>query len=169
MFSVGEYLVYGQSGVVQLVDIREEQVFGERKKYYVLRPFDAHEDALTLVPMDNKNLTSRMRCVATRKEAEKMVKDALALPPTPWNEDARARGIQFRKIIDSAPPPQVLRLVMTIKEKLLSEREGGKKCYLADEVLMKKAEKSLYSELSLALGITYDQVEKYIEENIAEN
>ena len=169
MFSVGEYLVYGQSGVVQLVDIREEQVFGERKKYFVLRPFDAHEDALTLVPMDNGSLTKRMRRVMTESEARDVIKKAHLLPEIPWNEDARARGIQFRKIIDSAPPPQVLRLVMTIKEKLLSEREGGKKCYLADEVLMKKAEKSLYSELSLALGITYDQVEKYIEENIPQN
>lgn len=162
MFSVGEYLVYGQSGVARLVDIREEQVFGERKKYFVLRPFDAHEDALTFVPMDNGSLTKRMRRVMTESEARDVIKKAQLLPENPWNEDARARGIQFRKIIDTAAPAEVLRLILTIKEKLLSEREGGKKCYLADEVLMKKAEKSLYSELSLALGVEESELDEYI-------
>ncbi len=163
MFSAGDYVVYGQSGVMLIVDIREETVLGERKNYYVMRPFDAPADALTFVPYDSEKLTSKIRPLMDKKEALEVVGSAFALPEEEWSEDLRARTAGFKKIMNDGSPSKILRMIMTIKKKIKEGKEEGKKSCLSDEVFMKKAEKLLYSELSLALGVEYDELDEYIE------
>ena len=163
MFSAGEYVVYGQSGVMLIVDIREERVFGEKKCYYVMRPFDAPSDALTFVPCDNEKLTAKIRPIMTEREAVSVINEARLLPDDEWAEDSRVRALSFKKILSDGPPAKVLKMRTTIKQKINEGREQGRKSYLSDEVVMKKAERLIYSELSLALGIEYEKLDEYIE------
>lgn len=163
MFSAGEYVVYGQSGVMLIVDIREESVFGEKKCYYVMRPFDAPSDALTFVPCDNEKLTAKIRPIMTESEATSVIKEARLLPDGEWAEDSRVRALSFKKILSDGSPAKILKMITTIKRKIKEGREQGRKSYLSDEVVMKKAERLIYSELSLALGIGYEKLDEYIE------
>jgi hypothetical protein len=54
-------------------------------------------------------------------------------------------------------------MITTIKQKIEESREQGRKNHLSDEVAMKKAERLIYSELSLALGVEYEKLDEYIE------
>ena len=163
MFSAGDYVVYGQSGVMLIVDIREEIVFGEKKCYYVMRPFDAPSDALTFVPCDSVQLTAKIRPLMTEREAIAVINEARLLPDEEWADDSRVRAISFKKIINDGSPAKVLKMITTIKQKIEESREQGRKNHLSDEVAMKKAERLIYSELSLALGVEYEKLDEYIE------
>ncbi len=162
MYKVGDRIVYGQAGVMTVVDIREETVLNERKTYYVLRAFDAGEGALTFVPTDNGELVSLMRPLMKKEEIEKMLSAVKSFPDFQWIEDSRARSLAFKKIVDTDDIPELLRMIMAIEEKIAMRTESGKRSYLSDEVIMKKAKKRLYSEFSAVLGLSYEQTENYV-------
>ena len=68
MHNIGEKIVYSGAGVMTVVDIREEAIAGEKRKYYVLRADGAPSSSLTFVPVDNEKLTSQMRRLLSRAE-----------------------------------------------------------------------------------------------------
>ena len=38
MFEIGQYIIYGSTGVCEIEDIRDERISGEKKSYYILKP-----------------------------------------------------------------------------------------------------------------------------------
>ena len=50
--------MYGATGLMRIVDIREETVLDEARKYYVLEELGARSASKTFVPVDNKNASS---------------------------------------------------------------------------------------------------------------
>ena len=162
MYKVGDRIVYGQAGVMTIVDIREEKVLNEKNTYYVLRAHDAGEGALTFVPTDNEELVSLMRPLMTKEEIEKMIIAVKESPDIQWIEDTRARSMVFKKIADSSDFTEILRMIRSIEEKITIRTESGKRSYLSDEIIMKKAKKRVYSEFSAVLDLDYEQTDNYI-------
>lgn len=162
MYKVGDRIVYGQAGVMTVVDIRDETVLNEKKTYFVLRAFDAGEGTLTFVPTDNEMLISLMRPLMTKEEIEKTITAVKESPDFQWIEDSRVRSLSFKKIADSSDFIEILRMIRAIEERIEMRGEMGKKSYLSDEVILKKAKKRIYSEFSVVLGLDYDQTENYV-------
>ena len=165
MLSIGEKIVYGSSGVMQIVDIREELVGDAKHEYYVLKDLNSSSTTKTFVPKANKKLVESMRPLLTKDEVMDIIKRIKDIPEVEWQNDNRVRSEHFRSIIESGDREEILSLIKTVYENGKRRSEEGKKNYLADENFMRKAEKLLYSEFSVVLGIPENEVQKFIEEN----
>ena len=157
MHEVGEKVVYGSNGIMEIVDIKEEVVDGSTKKYYVLCEYASSSDSQTYVPLENKKLVKSMRRLLTVDEARALISRAGDVLPIEWQEDNRIRSEKFRKIIDSGDRDKIVAMIKAIYQNGERRRLSGKKNYLADESVVKRAEKMLTSELSAVLDIGEDE------------
>ncbi len=161
MFKIGEKIVYGMSGIYTVEDIREETVLGQKRTYYILQS-EGNMQSKVFVPVDSETLVASMRRTMSREDAEKIISEVKDIPEAPWQKDSRQRSSQFRAIMESGDPRAVISVIKSLWKNSEARKAEGKKTYMADENSMRKAEKLLYSELSLALGIPEDQVLSYI-------
>lgn len=158
MYGIGESILYGSGGVMTVVDIREEKIVGDVRAYYVLRPYGAHSSALTYVPTDSDKLTAMMHPLLTEAEALALLDSVANLRPIEWIADNRRRADCFKDILESGDREKIVSMILAIE--LAGERREviGKKNFLSDENAMKKAEKLIFTELSVVLGISEDEV-----------
>ena len=166
MYKIGDNVVYGQNGVMTVLDIRKETVLGEERKYYVLHAHGTGEDSLTFVPCDNVRLTAEMRPLMTVEEVNVLLDEVKKAPDFAWIEDSRLRNTAFKKLLIGADYAELLRMIFAIEEKLGERAETGKRSYLSDEVIMKKAKRLVFSEFSCVLGFDYEETEQYIAEKL---
>lgn len=165
MRETGERVIYGSNGVMEIVDIREETVGDITRKYYVLRDLNSTQVSHIFVPTDNEKLVSAMRPLLTKEEAMDMIKRIKTIPEAEWKNDNRIRSEKFRKVIESGDRDSVIAVIKAVYENGIKRQEEGKKNYLADENIMRKAEKVIYSELSIVLGIPENEVADFIVKN----
>lgn len=60
MFEIGEYIIYGSTGVCEIVDITTMNIEGipKDKEYYILHPF-GKKGSKIYTPVDNEKTTMR--------------------------------------------------------------------------------------------------------------
>ena len=162
MHNIGEYVVYGGNGVMTVVDIREEAFGGDMRPYYVLREVGTSSASLTFVPTDNERLVSLMRPLLTRDEIYEIIHSLRNLPDCTWAKDSRSRSELFKRIMESGDRGGILAMIRTIYKAGLRREEEGKKNFISDENAMHKAEKLVYSEFSLVLGIPEEEIPELI-------
>lgn len=163
MYKAGDNVIYGANGVMSIVDIREESIGDGVRSYYVLRPISVRSDSFTFVPVDNENLVSLMRPLLSKDEIISEIKRAGELPECEWNIDNRRRADSFKKILESGNRAEILAMVRTIYNAGKRRELEGKKNFLADDMVMKRAEKLIASEISVVLGISEEEVPAFIE------
>ncbi len=165
MFRVGECVIYGSSGACRITDIRRESFAGEPREYYVLIPLSGGSSVF--VPTDNEQLVARMRAPMTPEEAKRMLAE-IPREEVTWIEDNRQRSARFQEILSAGSAPDLMRLTKAVWHRRGELRARGKKNLMADENAFKKAERILFGELSLVLGITQTEIVPYIEAGLAE-
>lgn len=162
MYSIGDRIVYGSSGIMEIVDIREERIGDVIRTYYVLRDVRANVSSQTYVPTDNKKLVSTMRPLLTRDEIMDIISRIKTIPEALWQDDNRIRAEVFREVIESADTEGMIAIIKAINANGIKRHEEGKKNFLADESLMRKAEKMIYAEFSDVLGIPENEISDFI-------
>ena len=155
MYSLGDKIVYGESGVCTVESIAPLES-GEDRLYYHLRPLVG--SGMYFSPVDSGTY---MRPVITAEEAECFIASIPSIEPAVCNDirfnhvDAFYRDI-FKQHTNEG-------LVSVIKGLKLRAAEKKSRSTRAD-MTIKRAKEMLYGELSVALGIAYESVEQYIEE-----
>lgn len=165
MHKIGDNVMYGANGVMTIVDIREESIGDISRSYYVLRPTLVKTDSLTFVPTENETLVAAMRPLLTKDELIALLRNTKDAPPIEWISDNRARQDKFKKIMESCDRVGMIRMIRAINESAARRESEGKKNFLADENLKQKAEKQLFSEFSIVLGIPEEDVPAFIKEH----
>lgn len=165
MLKIGDRVVYSANGVMEIVDIREESVGDVSRSYYVLSPVLSRSDSLTFVPTDNEMLVSAMRPLLTKSDALDLVRHLNDLPEVEWLASNRARAEHFKKIMESGDRLQMFAMIAAIDESGKRREAEGRKNFLTDETARQKAEKLLYSELSLVFGLPIEEIPEFIEKN----
>ena len=153
MYKIGDKILYGASGVMTVVDIREEMFGDTARSYYVLCPTLSRSESLTFVPTDSEILVSAMRSLMTRDEIDKFLKEAKNVSAVEWIEASRQRADAFKRIMESGDRLKMISMIRAIDENALRREAEGKKNFIADENAKQKALKLLYSEISVVLGI----------------
>lgn len=161
-YSIGDMVVYGINGIMEVIDLRVEKIAAAEHEYYVLSEPDSRTSSYVYVPTDNERLVGAMRPLLTREEAQRLVSEAPGIPALEWCADNRVRTEKFRKIMESGSHPELISMIKAISLMAEKRAEIGKKNYLSDDHAMQKAKKLLYSELSLVLGLTADELEGMI-------
>ena len=161
MFQPGELVVYGTTGVCRVEEIAHPNSTGpdQNKDYYLLKPL--HQDGIIYTPVENAKIS--MRPVISAEAAEALIN----LIPTIQAEACHAPTMQalaqhYHSAIRSHDCTDLIELMMSIYVKQRQAESQKRRICMIDERYMKQAERLLYSELSSALGISYEQVQPYI-------
>ncbi len=158
MFSIGDVVMYGSSGVFSITDIRQEK-FGEKPElYYVLNHREQH-DMVVYCPVNNPKIP--MRRLLSKEEIYALIR-TMPNAEGEWIDDDRERNRAFTEILRSGDREALVRLVKTLyykKQERLSER---RKLRVSDEKLLKEAETILHEEFAHVLDIRTDEVLPFI-------
>ena len=162
MYSIGEKVVYGAMGVMEIVDVTEQIIGDVARKYYVLKEYASQSASFTYVPVDNEMLTSQLQPLLTKEEIVAAIKEAKATQPIAWIEENRARSEAYKRILATADRVQLLAMIRMVYETGLRREAEGKKNFVADENVMRKAQKNISTEFALVLGIPEGEVLEFI-------
>ena len=166
MYVIGDRVVYGAFGVMEIIDITEQSFGDVTKQYYVLKEYAAQSSSLTYVPLDNELLVSQMKPLLTEEEIVDVIRLAKASVPLEWVEDNRARSEKYKKILSTSDRVLLLAMIETVYRTGVKREAEGKKNYIADENSMNRAIRLISTEFALVLGIPESEVPDFIRKTV---
>ena len=84
MFEIGDFLMYGKTGVCQLKGISKEAVLDKKEAaYYVLQPVFKNCSAVLKVPVGNEKVN--IRPVASKAQILAYLEEKVFAPDPAWN------------------------------------------------------------------------------------
>lgn len=160
MFEINDYVIYGEYGVCQIVDITTPPISGIKKDnlYYILNPLSTNGHTV-YIPIDNTKAS--MRRVLTREEALEFINQIPYIDML-WVDSDKFREDLYKKAIRSNRAVEWIKIIKTVYQRKEERKAEGKSISATDEKYFKQAELYLYSELSLALGIPEDKMKDYL-------
>ena len=163
-YSIGDKVIYSQSGVCTVEDITQNEFYGERTEYYVLRPmYDA--GSVIYVPMNNETLVSRIRGTMTEDEANGII-SYMPIAENIWIDNDNKRKEAYSAILLENQPRRLTELISTLISRREEQRLKKKRLHLADENFLERAQRILCDEISYVLGVDRDSVNSYIVSHI---
>ena len=162
MHKIGDMVVYGAFGIMTVVDIRDESIGDLVRSYYVLRPTLSNNESFTFVPTENEQLVSAMRPLLTKDEIMSLLHSAKELGPIDWVNENRARQEYFKRIMESGDRAKMISMIRAINENGKRREAEGKKNFIADENVMRRAQKNISTEFSLVTGIPESDIFEFI-------
>lgn len=160
MFDLGSIVIYGTQGICKIDRIETKQIGKVFANYYVLKPI-FNESTSVFVPIENKALTSKIKDVLTKTEAEALIDGASKISVVKSTDENQKRE-QYKELLNSCDRAGLLSLIKTICLERDLRRESGKKLNLFDEQTLRKAEQLLCNELAFVFGITPDEARNMI-------
>lgn len=159
MYSVGEQIVYGGTGVCEVAAVEDRrQPDGSERRFYLLRPL--YQSGTISAPADGKVF---MRPVISREEAEALIDSLPDMPVLSLHErNFTQLAAQYQRMLCAHDCAEIAGLVVSIRAKKRAVESQGRRFGQVDAKFMKRAETLLYGEFAAALGIEFDEVEAYI-------
>lgn len=166
MFTIGDRVIYGSTGICDITEISTIDMEGvpKDKLYYILSPMGKC-DSHIYAPVENCKVV--MRKVLTEGEAQALIAGIPELAPLEGAGDKQREQL-YRACIKSCDCSRLIQVIKTLWLRGRSRLEAGKKLSALDERYLKMAEEALYAELGLALGLQKDQVGPYISRRMEE-
>lgn len=149
MFNVNDTVVYGNTGVCHIEDIRLEDFLGKKEMYYILKPIYS-KGSMIFCPVENAK--TKMRKTITKKELD----DILSKPVTKavsWIENDNERRSHFSDILKRCDVSELYISVISLSKKENEKLAIGKKLHATDEKFLSDFEKILYGEIAFVLDI----------------
>lgn len=162
MFKIGEYVVYGNTGVCKVEDITKMDMVGTEKEYYVLVPV-YNKNGRAFLPVDNTKVV--IRPVLTKDEALKLIDTIPQIEEIPPVND-KGREERYKELAKACDCRSWVTIIKTIYIRRQERMAQGKKVTSTDERYFKLAEDSLYSELGFAMNMDKEDVSDFIKERI---
>lgn len=160
MYQIGQYIVYGSTGVCRVEGLVEKPPLG---LYYVLKPL--YESGTIYTPAEHPKVF--MRPVISREYAEALIDQIPGIVVQP----DRTKNLQelrehYRTATCSHNCADLIRLTMSIYAKKKEQEQMGRRFGQVDERFMKQAESILFGEFAVALGIPREEVHDYISRRV---
>ena len=154
MFEIGNYVVY-KNQVCIIKDLRIN--FFKGKDYYVLSPL--LDSSLTInLPADD--IENNLKAIMTKEEAIKLIESIPSIKMIESNDKMIEN--EYKELLKTEKEENLIKIIKT------TYTRKGKQVGEKDETYFNKAEKLLYSELAISLGMNYDEVKQYIFDTIHE-
>ncbi len=166
MFEIGEYIVYGNTGVCKVEEVKKMPVPGTKNErlYYTLEPvYD--KGCRLFTPVDNQKV--KMRPVLTIKEADELIGRIKEID-TLWIKDEKSREQMYKDAIRTCNCEELVKIIKTLYLRKKARLAAGKKVTSSDAKYLHLAEESLYGELSLVMGIPKKEMEAFIYSKVKE-
>lgn len=157
--------MYGNTGVCRVDGIgTPDSVSDSDTLYYKLTPVYDTETIYT--PITTKAF---MRPVMTRGQAEDLIERIPSITEAVCdNRDMKMLNERYRACLSTHSNDDLIRLIKSVYIKNRRSIKAGRHMGQTDQQYMKRAEKLLYGELSVALGMAYDEVQPYIKHRMTQ-
>ena len=167
MYLVGEYIVYGTSGVCKVEAVGSMQMSGVNKDklYYTLAPLYS-KGSKVYTPVDNDKVV--MRPVFTKEEAKELIEQIPTIELL-WVADKKRREDIYKAALRTCDCREWIKIIKTLYLRKMSRIAEGKKVTVSDGKYLHMAEERLYEELALALDMDKDEVVEYITEHVEQS
>ncbi len=162
MWNLSDRVIYGSSGICEIVDIREESFAGEKNTYYVLKPLFDNRTTIH-VPVSNERLTARMKPVIKRDEALELIKRFDAISPL-WIDNDKQRQEKYREVLEGGERELLLAVIKALYERRDVLVEKGKRMRASDEYTLKDAEQLFENECAHIFGLEREEVREFIKD-----
>ena len=165
MFSIGEKVMYGGTGVCVVEEITSVKFSSAQpgKPYYLLRPM--YQTGTIQTPADSGKVP--IRPVMNRSEAEAVIDAMPSVPAEICTEkNLSALRTYYQKQITSFDCMDLIRLAKSIRAKKIEAEKRQKRIGSTDEKYLRRAEDLLFGELAVALEIPRDDVPAFIEKRL---
>jgi CarD family transcriptional regulator len=160
MFSVGDRIIYGKTGVCTVVDIGtlDSDNIDNSAMYYTLHPH--FESSIIFAPVDGNIIPTRK--ILTKHEVDKLIDIIPRVRVDRFHAGSVNELTQhYKNYFNANDCADLIELTMSIYAK----KQGGKFGAI-DKKFMKQAENLLFGEFAAVLGIKPTDVPAYIESKI---
>lgn len=166
MYSIGDYIVYGQKGVCRVGEITHMDTDGElsERQYYTVYPVNDIRSKVYF-PVDAVN--PNIRKVMTKEEAMALL-DRMKQIEIIRESVPRAQEERYKKAILGSDCDNLVQVIKTIYIHKQERIKAGKKMTATDARYLKQAEDKLYGELAFVLGKQKIEMEQFIIEYLDE-
>lgn len=160
MFKIGDYVAHYKEGVCQVVEIGKISLScsDNDKDYYTLKPI-YDKGGTVYTPVENKK--NQIRELITKEEAESLIRelDDIELLKVP---DEKKREMLYKEALMKNQCREWIIIIKTSYERKKERLLKGKKVTHVDDRYLTIAERFLYGELAVALGIPREEVKGYL-------
>lgn len=158
MRQIGDYVVYRKE-VCQIVGMKENHFKG--KDYYVLVPIS--DASLKIdVPVDHQ--LGYLRDLISKEEAMKIIEripDVEAI-----HCDEKLMETQYKLLLNNGSHENLIQIIKTAYLRNKERVDNKKKISDKDHHYFELAEKYLYTEIGIALGMSYEEAKDYIVDRV---
>lgn len=160
MYKVNDVVVYRRN-VCKIVGKHRSDFTGE--PCYILVPYNNQDGSVRMqVPVSNKG--GHLRNLITKDEIQQLIKDTPNIE-TLVNKPANMKA-QYASLLSSDDVKDLVRIIKTSYGRNQARIEQHKKLASVDDEYLQKAQKYLFDELSVALGMSFDESKRYFEEAV---
>lgn len=158
-FQINDYVMYGGNGVCIVEDICTLDGSGidNARKYYRLRP--VFENGSTVyAPIDN--VKSTLRNLLSKEETNELLSEIPSIEPLTFRNE-KALDAEYKNALQTYSCEELARVAKTAFIRIQERKQQNKKTILADERYFNRTKNLLCGALSIALGITKEQMETH--------
>ena len=163
MYEVGSLIIYGRNGVCRVEEIKENEISGECRLFYVLKPLYQKCNITTAV--DNTKIFTRP--IISRDEAHTLIDKMPDIKAEPYhNSNLNQLKEHYKSWLDSHECIRIVEMTKSLYAKRCEAEREKKKFGTVDERFLKEAEELLFGELAAALEIEKRALPEYIHARI---
>lgn len=160
MFSIGDTVLFGTEGVFVIEQITQKEICGKTADYYALKS-KFKDNSVVYLPVANKELTEKIRPLLTEDEIIELLGN-ISDSDEMWIDDNKLRKEKFMDILQGGCREEIIRLADAIYHRQQILKLNHRKLSLADERILKEAERIIAMEFSFVLNIEQKDVGEYI-------
>ena len=166
MFNIGDLIVYGNNGVYAVTEYCKSPVDkNDTRTFYLLTPLYESASNIIITPVNNDRVT--MRTLISKDEAYGII-DKIPYISELTVECERNRRDRYKEALTSGDLEEYVSIIKSVH----TRRENVKKCKKrlseTDAEYEKRAKYCLYSEFASVFKISFDSVENFINQRIAQ-
>ena len=159
MYNIGDYVVYKRE-VCEIVDIKEKYI--KDKDYYRMR--NIRDKSLVInIPIDS----DLIRSVMSKGEALDIIDKIVDIDIDVSNEQ-NIENI-YKELMKTEKIEDLIKIIKISYKRCEDRVKQGKKISEKDDNYFKKCEEIFYTEMSVALNMSYDDTVNYIKTRIESN
>ena len=166
MFSIGDKIVYGSTGVCTILGIGVPDIPGDTRECYVLKP-SYMANTTVYAPVEKTPVS--MRLVLSPDEMQSLIDSLPDIKPFPESKEKTEMHDICRNAVKSADGFMLAKLIKTLHEKKLRIMEQKKAVSSVEKEYFDTAEKIFHGEIATVLGMPMEKVGTYIQARIFPN
>lgn len=155
MYNENDYVIY-KKDVCRVKQIKENKENG--KKYYILSPIN--DKSLSIeTPADNS--LGYIRDIMTKEKALEWINMIPKIDPIDLNDEKKVEKI-YKELLQKGTPEDLIKIIKTTYLRNENRLKNKKKKNEKDDLFFNLAETYLYTEIGIALEMSFDETKQFI-------